>query len=154
MGGNSAAAGVLVGGDDEEVILGMAQSVLDQAGYDVLSACNGHEALEIYAAQSGRIDAVVLDMTMPVMDGEETMQRLADRWPGAAIIATSGYDLQEAERRFAHAAGRFPPEALHRKSVDVQGRGSGPSALLVPQPPNSTAMVVVTSIATSSRVAG
>ncbi len=94
-------SGTILVVDDEEVILGMAQSVLDQAGYDVLSACNGHEALEIYAAQSGRIDAVVLDMTMPVMDGEETMQRLADRWPGAAIIATSGYDLQEAERRFA-----------------------------------------------------
>jgi CheY-like chemotaxis protein len=80
----------------------MAQSVLDQAGYDVLSASNGSEALDIYAAQSHRIDAVVLDMTMPVMSGEETMEHLAARWPDATVIATSGYDLlQDAERRFA-----------------------------------------------------
>jgi CheY-like chemotaxis protein len=66
----------------------------------VLSASNGREALDIYAAQPGRIDAVLLDMTMPVMGGEETMGHLAARWPDATVIATSGYDLQEAERHF------------------------------------------------------
>ena len=48
----------------------MAQSVLGQAGFDVLGASNGGEALDIYAAQSYRIDALVLDMTMPVMGDE------------------------------------------------------------------------------------
>ena len=81
-------------------MLRMAESVLNDAGYDVLSACNGSEALDLYAAQSGRIDAVLLDMTMPVMGGEETMVHLAARWPDATVIATSGYDLQEAERHF------------------------------------------------------
>jgi len=87
--------------DDEDVILRMAQSVLDEAGYDVLSASNGSEALDIYAAQSGRIDAILLDMTMPVMGGEETMEHLAARWPDATVIATSGYNIQEAEHLFA-----------------------------------------------------
>jgi signal transduction histidine kinase len=59
--------------DDEDIVLRMAESVLNDAGYDVLSACNGSEALDLYAAQSGRIDAVLLDMTMPVMGGGEAM---------------------------------------------------------------------------------
>ena len=86
--------------DDEDIVLRLAESVLNDAGYDVLSASNGREALDMYAAQSGRIDAVLLDMTMPVMGGEETMGHLAARWPDATVIATSGYDLQEAERHF------------------------------------------------------
>ena len=99
--GTHPSSGTILIVDDEEMVLRMAQSVLDQAGYDVLSASNGREALDIYAAQSGRIDAVVLDMTMPVMGGEETMAHLAARWPGATVIATTGYDLREAEYRFA-----------------------------------------------------
>jgi CheY-like chemotaxis protein len=87
--------------DDEELVRRMAQSVLDQAGYDVLTASNGSEALDIYAAQPNRIDVVVLDMTMPVMGGEETLEHLAARWPDVTVIATSGYDLQEAGCRLA-----------------------------------------------------
>jgi signal transduction histidine kinase/response regulator RpfG family c-di-GMP phosphodiesterase len=93
-------SGTILVVDDEEIVLRMAQSALDDAGYRVLSATNGSEALEVYAAQPDRIDAVLLDMTMPLMGGEETMERLAARWPGATVVATSGYDVQEAERRF------------------------------------------------------
>jgi signal transduction histidine kinase len=92
-------SGTILVVDDEDSVLRMAESVLDEAGYDVLSATNGREALNIYEEKSGHIDAVVLDMTMPVMGGEETMEHLAERWPGATIIATSGYDVEEAERR-------------------------------------------------------
>ena len=92
--------------DDEEIVLRVAEAMLGDAGYDVLSASNGLEALDVYAAQSGRIDAVLLDMTMPVMGGEETMKRLSARWPSATVVATSGYDLEEAEHRFGgHPAG-------------------------------------------------
>jgi CheY-like chemotaxis protein len=93
--------------DDEDIVLRMAESVLNDAGYDVLSACNGSEALDLYAAQSGRIDAVLLDMTMPVMGGGEAMEHLAKRWPDATVIATSGYDLQESERRFGGRTAEF-----------------------------------------------
>ena len=94
-------SGTILVVDDEELILSMAQSVLDQAGYEVLRASNGNEALDVYASQAGRIDAILLDMTMPLMGGEETMKHLAARWPNVTVIATSGYDLQEAASRFA-----------------------------------------------------
>jgi signal transduction histidine kinase len=94
--------------DDEELVLRMAQAVLDQAGYHVLRACNGREALEVYAKESGRIDAVVLDITMPVMGGEEAMEHFAARWPNAIVIATSGYDLEDTRsRRFAMRTSGF-----------------------------------------------
>jgi nitrogen-specific signal transduction histidine kinase/CheY-like chemotaxis protein len=93
-------SGVILVVDDEAFVLRMAQSALDAAGYEVLTANNGREALDIYAAQSGRIDAVLLDMTMPVMGGEEAMAHLVSRWPNVTVVATSGYDRQEAERRF------------------------------------------------------
>jgi len=99
-------AGTVLVVDDEEYVIALAQSVLEEAGYEVLIASNGHQALEIYAAHFGRIDAVLLDMIMPVMGGEETLQRLAARWPDVVVIATSGYDVEEAQRRLgAHPAG-------------------------------------------------
>jgi signal transduction histidine kinase/CheY-like chemotaxis protein len=100
-------SGIILVVDDEDFVVRMAQSVLEEAGYEVLSACNGSEALDVYTSRSGRIDAVLLDMTMPVMNGEETMEHLAMRWPDATVIATSGYDLQEAERRFGTRTAAF-----------------------------------------------
>ncbi len=94
-------SGMVLVVDDEDLVLRMAQSVLDAAGYEALTANNGIEALEIYAAQSSRIDAVLLDVTMPVMGGEETMTQLVSRWPDVVVIATSGYDREEAVSRFA-----------------------------------------------------
>jgi signal transduction histidine kinase/ActR/RegA family two-component response regulator len=98
--GSHRGSGTILIVDDEKLVLGMARSVLDYAGYEVLCTSNGSEALDIYAARSGQIDAIVLDMTMPVLSGEETMERLAARWPDATVIATSGYDLKDTERRF------------------------------------------------------
>jgi CheY-like chemotaxis protein len=100
-------SGTILVVDDEAFVVRMAQSVLEEAGYDVLSASNGREALDVYTAKSGRIDAVLLDMTMPVMGGEETMQHLARCWPDATVIATSGYNLQEAECRFGARTAAF-----------------------------------------------
>ena len=93
--------------DDEDVVLRMAQMVLSQAGYDVLTASNGVEALDMYEAHDGLVDAVLLDMTMPMMDGVETMSRITARWPDATIIGSSGYDRMEAERRFGIHPGGF-----------------------------------------------
>jgi signal transduction histidine kinase/CheY-like chemotaxis protein len=93
--------------DDEAMVVRMAQTALEEAGFDVLSASNGGEALNIYAANRGRIDAVVLDVTMPIMGGEEVMEHFARRWPDATVILTSGYDLEEAQHRFALSPAGF-----------------------------------------------
>jgi signal transduction histidine kinase len=93
-------SGTILVVDDEEMVLRLAEAVLAGAGYEVLTASNGRDALSVYDARSGRVNAVLLDMAMPIMDGEETMAHLRARWPDAAIIASSGYHRDEAERRF------------------------------------------------------
>ena len=93
--------------EDEVLVLDMAKSVLDSAGFDVLGASNGSAALDICAARQGEIDAIVLDMNMPVMGGEETMKHLAARWPDAVVVVTSGYDLQHDGHRFAMCPAGF-----------------------------------------------
>ena len=110
--------------DDEDLVRRTAQLVLTSAGYEVITATDGSGALGEYEAMPGRIDAVLLDMTMPVMSGEETLTHLLDRWPQAAVIVTSGYDEQEAQRRLGNRAIGFlkkpftAPE-LARKIAEV-----------------------------------
>jgi len=59
---------IILSVDDEPSILELRRIVLEQAGYEVLSACDGLEALRIFDANT--IDLVLLDYFMPEMDGE------------------------------------------------------------------------------------
>jgi CheY-like chemotaxis protein len=116
--GSHRGSGTILIVDDEDLVLRMAGSVLGEAGYEVLSASNGSEALDVYAAQSARIDAVLLDMMMPVMGGEEAMAQLVSRWPNVVVIATSGYDREET---LEHLAARWPDATVIATSgYDVQ----------------------------------
>ncbi|HUI79866.1 MAG TPA: response regulator [Bryobacteraceae bacterium] len=110
--------------DDEEVVRRTAQLVLTSAGYQVVTATDGNGALSAYEATPGQIDAVLLDMTMPLMSGEETLSRLLARWPQAAVIVTSGYGAEEAQRRLGNRAigflqKPFTAAELARKISDV-----------------------------------
>ncbi len=77
--------------DDEEVIRGFATEILSAHGYQVIACRNGREALEIYAASPGKIDLVILDLFMPVMDGKETLAALKKINPQAKVVISSGY---------------------------------------------------------------
>jgi CheY-like chemotaxis protein len=83
--------------DDEEVVRRAATSALEHYGYAVLVAKGGREGLELLG--SGRhVSAVVLDMTMPVMSGEETLQQIRAVRPDLPVILSSGYNEVEATR--------------------------------------------------------
>jgi PAS domain S-box-containing protein len=86
--------------DDEAVVQKLAFSTLDRYGYRVQLASNGREALDILTAPGDRTSLVLLDMTMPVMSGEETLSRLRVLRPGVKVIASSGYNEMEAILRF------------------------------------------------------
>ncbi|HNW45169.1 MAG TPA: response regulator [Elusimicrobiales bacterium] len=60
--------------DDEEVNLDLIEALLTPAGYEVVTACNGKEALETLARKN--IDLILLDINMPVMDGFEVCRRV------------------------------------------------------------------------------
>jgi PAS domain S-box-containing protein len=77
--------------DDEPVALRVASEILVRAGYTVLTAADGQEALELLGARERQVQLVVLDLTMPRLDGPATFRELHRRWPTLRVIVTSGY---------------------------------------------------------------
>ncbi len=86
--------------DDEEVIRRTAKSMLERYGYTVVVAENGKEGVELFQVLSEKVAAVLLDMTMPLMDGEEAFGRLKGIKPDVKVILSSGYNEVETVRRF------------------------------------------------------
>jgi len=64
--------------DDEDMIIEVAEELLDALGYKVLIARSGKEAIEIYEENKERIDMVILDMIMPDMSGGEAYDRMKE----------------------------------------------------------------------------
>ncbi|MDY7041727.1 MAG: PAS domain S-box protein, partial [Chloroflexota bacterium] len=77
--------------DDEETILAMVNRLLSNAGYTVVLAESGVEAVELYRERGHEIDLVILDMIMPEMGGRETYERLREIDPGVRVLLSSGY---------------------------------------------------------------
>ena len=85
--------GTLLVVDDEPYILKSLAGVLDDLGYDVITANGGQEALARFRDERGRIDAVLLDMVMPDMNGEQVLGELKKWNPSVKVILSSGYSL-------------------------------------------------------------
>ena len=83
--------GVVLLVDDEKNVRITTALLLRAAGFEVLVAADGLEALEIFGAASGRIGAVLLDLTMPRMGGMATLKELRRLAPGIPVVLTSGY---------------------------------------------------------------
>ena len=93
--------GTLLVVDDEESVRNITRRILERAGYTVLVACDGVEALQVFRKHQEAIRAVVLDVTMPHMGGEETFRQLRQLDPRVRVRLSSGYSEQEATSRFA-----------------------------------------------------
>ena len=73
------------------MVLEMAQAALEIGGHRVFVAGNGRQALETFAEHGASVDLVVLDMTMPEMNGEETLRALRRIRPDVVVLLSSGY---------------------------------------------------------------
>jgi CheY-like chemotaxis protein len=98
--------------EDDPVVRGMASRGLREAGYTVLEAVNGREALELIRAHTGRLDVVVTDIGMPEMDGHDLARRLGEERPEIPIVFMSGYGDPEPKVRFLQKP--FAPDVLVR----------------------------------------
>jgi CheY-like chemotaxis protein len=85
--------------DDEETIRLLVQDILEDLGYNVLSAGDGFEAVALYREKAGTIGLVILDMTMPGMGGRETFEKLKEMNPGVRAILSTGYSEDERARQ-------------------------------------------------------
>jgi DNA-binding NtrC family response regulator len=79
--------------DDEDFILDAASIMLSQCGYKVFMCRNGDEAVSFYMDNWKKIDLVILDMIMPVMDGKTCFLKLQTINPDIKVILSSGYSI-------------------------------------------------------------
>lgn len=78
--------------DDEEAILALAKATLENYGYRALAAASGPEAVAIFARESGTIQLVIMDKSMPFMDGMATLVALRKINLDVKIVLVSGHD--------------------------------------------------------------
>jgi len=111
--------------DDEETICETAAMMLSDMGFDTLTAADGEQGVEVYRRRQDDIVAVLLDMTMPKLDGKGCFRELRRINKDVRVILSSGYNEQDATNRFTGQglAGfiqkPYTPEALKIKMQEV-----------------------------------
>jgi CheY-like chemotaxis protein len=104
--------------DDDEAILEVARAFLERAGYRVLTACGGREGVCRFERAADEIDAVLLDVAMPDVDGQQVFREMSRIRPGIPVALASGYGHGLAAERFpvpgiaAFVSKPYEPEAL------------------------------------------
>lgn len=87
--------------DDEETSREVTSRMLSTFGFETTSLSSGVEAVDFLRADPQRFGLVILDLTMPVMDGVETFRAMKKIAPNLRVILMSGYNEQEAVQRFS-----------------------------------------------------
>ena len=105
--------------EDDPLVRTMARRSLVEAGFEVLEAANGREALTLLSDHE-EVDAVLTDLAMPELGGQALAERLSELRPGMPVVFMSGYTNDDLTRRGLLATGiaylekPFSPEALGR----------------------------------------
>jgi two-component system cell cycle sensor histidine kinase/response regulator CckA len=104
--------------DDEDLVRSVPRQILERAGFKVLTADGGRTALNAFREHHEQIDAVLLDLTMPDLGGEEVYREMRGIRPGVPVVVVSGYSEEHAAERFA---GIGPVEFLAKpcKAADL-----------------------------------
>jgi CheY-like chemotaxis protein len=114
--------------DDEPFIREVVCAMLADLGFDVLQAEDGEQAIERYRAHPGRIAVVLLDMTMPKMDGKHCLAELKRIDPDVRVLLSSGYSVEEVSELFADQSPAgfiqkpYLPESLQRHIAAILGQ--------------------------------
>lgn len=87
--------------DDEPTVRSLARRVLEKFGFRVMTADDGLKALEIFRPHAAEFVAVLLDVTMPNLDGADTFREMRRLRSDVKVILSSGYDQREAMRKIA-----------------------------------------------------
>ncbi len=93
--------------DDEPFILETARDLLEEAGYDVLTASNGREALDFFTSGAPPVDVLLTDLMMPEMDGIALIRHLRERYPHLPVVAASGMMGEKAREVIEAGADTF-----------------------------------------------
>ena len=94
-------SGTILVVDDEESVRRTTRQMLLRGGFQVLTAEDGERGVEVFRAHADEIVLVLLDMTMPHLDGEGALREIRCIRPDARVILSSGYNEVEVTKRFA-----------------------------------------------------
>jgi CheY-like chemotaxis protein len=89
--------------DDDATVRNVAQRMLERFGFDVVTAADGVEAVAVYQKDPEAFSLVLLDLTMPHLDGGATAGKILQLNPRARIVLMSGYTDEELSKQFAGA---------------------------------------------------
>jgi two-component system cell cycle sensor histidine kinase/response regulator CckA len=86
--------------DDEESLLALGARMLEHLGFAVLTATDGRQAVDLYRDKGKEIDLVLMDLTMPNMDGAKAFDELRRMNPDVRVVLVSGYSPEDVASRF------------------------------------------------------
>jgi PAS domain S-box-containing protein len=116
--------------DDEPMIRHLGRRILERSGYEVVLAEDGQQAVEAYSRDRGRIDLVILDLSMPKLSGRDAFRRLRQIDPEVRVIFASGYSGEGAgdaqDRALGFVGKPYRPDDLTRAvraALDQQAAG-------------------------------
>ena len=92
--------GLILVVDDEDLVRNMARFTLERCGYTIELAADGRAAVDAFGARPQEFAAVLLDLTMPVMSGEEALGHIQAIRPDVPVVLSSGFSETDAVERF------------------------------------------------------
>ena len=117
--------------DDDRVVLGLLERALGGAGYRVLAADSGWNALDTFEKSEGRVDLLLTDVIMPDLTGPVVAERLLSKQPGLNVLFISGFHDADLVQRFVTRKGftllpkPFTVESLLRVVGESLGEAEG-----------------------------
>ena len=91
--------------EDEAAVRALGAKILERAGYRVVLACDGQEAVDVFAARESEIELILMDVVLPRLAGREAYERIATLRPGVPVVYCSGYSEGALQGGFALAEG-------------------------------------------------
>jgi len=128
--------------DDEEHIREISCALIQHMGFAVLQASDGVEAVAVYRQHQAEIDAVLLDMTMPNMDGQACFGILKDINPDVKVLLSSGYSEQKISEIFSTQAPSgfiqkpYMPGTLQQQIKQLIGQTKSSASTCKPSAPS------------------
>jgi CheY-like chemotaxis protein/two-component sensor histidine kinase len=98
---NLSGSGTILLVDDEKSLRDLGANMLEMLGFRVVSASDGFEAVEVFRHRQNEIDLVLLDLTMPRMDGIQAFSKMCELNPEIRVVISSGYSEDDVISQFA-----------------------------------------------------